>query len=144
MYIYRNSICCPMPIATRKPNTVCVSILYALLQNKIFFNLFVLHFYNIVLLLFPSITPYKTFRKFMNLAKNQSCMQQLKWKKQLFFSSDSTEGWCWIFMNIYTSISIASISFTGRMKFIPRWTPLALSPRKGTENTNDVRNPRYF
>jgi len=46
--------------------------------------------------------------------------------------------------NIYTSISIASISFTGRMKFIPRWTPLALSPRKGTENTNDVRNSPLF
>ena len=45
---------------------------------------------------------------------------------------------------IYTSISIASISFTGRMKFIPRWTPLALSPRKGTENTNDVRNSPLF
>jgi len=45
---------------------------------------------------------------------------------------------------IYTSISIASISFTGRMKFISRWTPLALSPRKGTENTNDVRNSPLF
>ena len=45
---------------------------------------------------------------------------------------------------IYTSISIVSISFTGRMKFIPRWTPLALSPRKGTENTNDVRNSPLF
>jgi len=30
------------------------------------------------------------------------------------------------------------------MKFIPRWTPLALSPRKGTENTNDVRNHPLF
>ena len=49
-----------------------------------------------------------------------------------------------LFLYIYTSISIASISFTGRMKFIPRWTPLALSPRKGTENTYDVRNSRYF
>ena len=49
-----------------------------------------------------------------------------------------------LYIYIYTSISIASISFTGRMKFIPRWTPLALSPRKGTENTNDVRNSRYF
>jgi len=46
--------------------------------------------------------------------------------------------------NIYTSISIASISIAGRMKFIPRWTALALSPRKGTENTYDVRNSRYF
>jgi len=46
--------------------------------------------------------------------------------------------------NIYTSISIASISFTGQMKFIPRWTSLALSPRKGTENTNDVRNFPLF
>ena len=46
--------------------------------------------------------------------------------------------------NIYTCISIASISFTGRMKFIPRWTPLALSPRKGTENTNDVGNCPLF
>jgi len=46
--------------------------------------------------------------------------------------------------NIYTSISIASISSTGRMKFIPRWTPFALSPRKGTENTNDVRNSPLF
>jgi len=46
--------------------------------------------------------------------------------------------------NIYTSIYIASISFTGRMKLIPRWTPLALSPRKGTENTNDVRNSPLF
>ena len=45
---------------------------------------------------------------------------------------------------IYTSISIASLSFTGRMKFIPRWTPLALSPRKGTENTNDVSNSPLF
>jgi len=48
------------------------------------------------------------------------------------------------FINIYTSISIASISFTGRMKFIPWWTPLALSPRKGTEITNDVRNSPLF
>jgi len=48
------------------------------------------------------------------------------------------------FLYIYTSISIASISFTGRMKFIPRWTPLALSLRKGTENTNDVRNSPLF
>ena len=48
------------------------------------------------------------------------------------------------FLYIYTSISIASISFTGRMKFIPRWTPLALSPRKDTENTNDVRNSPLF
>jgi len=47
-------------------------------------------------------------------------------------------------INIYTSISIASISFTGRMKFIPRWTSLALSPRKGTENTNDVRKSPLF
>jgi len=30
------------------------------------------------------------------------------------------------------------------MKFIPRWTSLALSPRKGTENTNDVRNSPLF
>jgi len=48
------------------------------------------------------------------------------------------------YLYIYTSISIASISFTGRMKFVPRWTPLALSPRKGTENTNDVRNSPLF
>jgi len=48
------------------------------------------------------------------------------------------------FINIYTSISIASISFTGWMKFIPRWTLLALSPRKGMENTNDVRNTPLF
>jgi len=41
---------------------------------------------------------------------------------------------------IYTSISIAALSFTGRMKFIPRWTSLALSPRTGTKNTNDVMN----
>jgi len=46
--------------------------------------------------------------------------------------------------NIYTSISIASISFTGRMRFIPWWTPLALLPRKSTENTNDVRNSPLF
>ena len=45
---------------------------------------------------------------------------------------------------IYPSISIASIFFTGRMKFIPRWTPLALSPRKDTENTYDVRNTPLF
>jgi len=45
---------------------------------------------------------------------------------------------------MYTSISIALISFTGRMKFIPRWTSLALSQRKGTENTNDVRNSPLF
>jgi len=45
---------------------------------------------------------------------------------------------------IYTSVSIASISFTGQMKFIPRWTSLALSPRKGTENTDDVRNSPLF
>jgi len=51
---------------------------------------------------------------------------------------------CYIFTYIYTSISIASISFTGRMKFIPRWTPLALSPRKGTENTIDVRYSPLF
>jgi len=49
-----------------------------------------------------------------------------------------------VFIYIYTSIFIASISFTGRMKFIPRWTPLALSPRKGTENTNDARNSPLF
>jgi len=30
------------------------------------------------------------------------------------------------------------------MKFIPRWTPLALSPRKGSENANDVRNSPLF
>ena len=48
------------------------------------------------------------------------------------------------FCYIYTSISIASISFTGRMKYIPRWTPLALSARKGTENTIDVRNSPLF
>jgi len=41
---------------------------------------------------------------------------------------------------IYTSISIALISFTGQMKFISRWTSLALSSRKDTENTNDVEN----
>ena len=46
--------------------------------------------------------------------------------------------------NIYTSISIASISLTGQMKFIPRWTPLAFSPREGMENTNDVRNSPLF
>ena len=51
---------------------------------------------------------------------------------------------CKVLSNIYTSISIASISFTGRMKFISRSTPLALSPRKGTENTNDVRNSPLF
>ena len=51
---------------------------------------------------------------------------------------------CSLYSNIYTSISIASISFTGRMKFIPRWTPLASSPRKGTEITNDVRNFPLF
>jgi len=47
-------------------------------------------------------------------------------------------------MYIYTSVSISSITFTGRMKFIPRWTPLALSRRKGTENNNDVRNSPLF
>jgi len=46
--------------------------------------------------------------------------------------------------NIYTSISIVSISFTGQIKFIPQRTPLALSPRKGTENTYDVRNSPLF
>ena len=51
---------------------------------------------------------------------------------------------CGLQPNIYTSISDALISITGRLKFIPRWTPLALSPRKGTENTNDVRNPPLF
>jgi len=50
----------------------------------------------------------------------------------------------YVFVYTYTSISIASISFTWRMKCIPRWTPLALSPRKGTENTNDVRNSPLF
>jgi len=47
-------------------------------------------------------------------------------------------------LNIYTSISIVSISFSGRMKFILRWTSLALSPRKGTESTYDVRNSPLF
>ena len=50
-----------------------------------------------------------------------------------------------IYLHLYFHcLSLASISFTGRMKFIPRWTPLALSPRKGTENTYDVRNSPLF
>jgi len=50
------------------------------------------------------------------------------------------------YFNVYinTSISIASMSFTGRVKFIPQWTSLALSPRKGTGNTNDVGNSPLF
>jgi len=30
------------------------------------------------------------------------------------------------------------------MKFIPQWTSLAILPRIGTENTNDVRNSPLF
>jgi len=54
------------------------------------------------------------------------------------------KGTLFVLCYIYTLFSIASIFFTGQMKFIPRWTLLALSPRKGTENTNDVRNSRLL
>jgi len=45
--------------------------------------------------------------------------------------------------NIFTPL-FPSLQYPLRMKFIPRWTPLALSPRKCTENTNDVRNSPLF
>ena len=80
------------------------------------------------------------FGKYQN---GLTSIHQPEWYFTLFFL-ESTKCKLFSYQNIYTSISIALISFTGRMKFIPRWTPLALSPRKGTENTNDVRNSPLF
>jgi len=78
----------------------------------------------------------------------------LLWRPARWLKQTNDTWWCTtrpVFIKqrksnvyIYTYISIASISFTRQMKFIPRWTPLALSPRKGTENTNDVRNSPLF